>query len=82
MATSKQTPKAEPSAKKEVSADKSTSTDTKTPAAANTADSSKTEAADTGGTPKGYSRGEGQKVVTQAYRDNWNAIFGDKKKKR
>jgi len=31
-----------------------------------------------------YSRGEGQKAVTQAYKDNWNAIFGKKtgKKKR
>lgn len=26
----------------------------------------------------GYSRGEGQKTVTQAYKDNWNAIFGKK----
>ena len=35
--------------------------------------------------PKDYSRGEGQKPVTQAYKDNWNAIFGNdakKKKKR
>jgi hypothetical protein len=32
--------------------------------------------------PKNYSRGEGQKPVTQAYKDNWNAIFGRKKKKR
>jgi hypothetical protein len=31
--------------------------------------------------PANYSRGEGQKVVTQAYRDNWNAIFGKKKKR-
>jgi len=30
--------------------------------------------------PKNYSRGEGQKAVTQAYKDNWDAIF--KKKKR
>ncbi len=30
--------------------------------------------------PKNYSRGEGQKVVTQAYKDNWNAIFGKKKR--
>ena len=29
----------------------------------------------------GYSRGEGQKPVTQAYRENWNAIFGKKKKR-
>ena len=29
----------------------------------------------------GNSRGEGQKPVTQAYRENWNAIFGKKKKR-
>jgi hypothetical protein len=27
-----------------------------------------------------YSRGEGQKPVSQAYRDNWNAIFARKRK--
>jgi len=32
--------------------------------------------------PKNYSRGEGQKTVTQAYKDNWNAIYGKKKKKK
>ena len=35
--------------------------------------------------PKDYSRGEGQKPVSAAYRENWNAIFakkGAKKKKR
>jgi len=32
--------------------------------------------------PKNYSRGEGQKPVSQAYKDNWNAIYGTKKKKR
>jgi hypothetical protein len=31
--------------------------------------------------PKNYSRGEGQKAVTQAYKDNWNAIYGKKKKR-
>ena len=43
--------------------------------------------ADTSGTagaksdaPASYSRGEGQKGVTQAYRDNWHVIFGDKKR--
>jgi hypothetical protein len=30
--------------------------------------------------PKNYSRGEGQKPVTQAYKDNWNAIYGKKKR--
>jgi len=33
------------------------------------------------GAPKNYSRGEGQKTVTQAYKDNWNAIYGKKKKR-
>ena len=32
--------------------------------------------------PKSYSRGEGQKPVTQAYKDNWNAIYGKKKQKK
>jgi hypothetical protein len=26
-----------------------------------------------------YSRGEGQKPVSKAYKDNWNAIYGKKK---
>ena len=83
MAPSKKTAKAEPTANKEAaSADTSASTDTsKASDASNTADASKSEAADAGGAPKNYSRGEGQKVVTQAYRDNWNAIFGKKKKR-
>ena len=28
----------------------------------------------------GYSRGERQKPVSKAYKDNWNAIFAKKKK--
>ena len=28
-----------------------------------------------------YSRGEGQRPVSQAYRDNWNTIFAKKKKR-
>jgi hypothetical protein len=35
--------------------------------------------------PSGYSRGEGQKPVSAAYKENWNAIFlkkNAKKKKR
>ena len=31
--------------------------------------------------PANYSRGEGQKPVTQAYKDNWNAIFAKKTRK-
>ena len=33
------------------------------------------------GSSSGYHRGEGQKPVSQAYRDNWNLIFGEKKKR-
>jgi hypothetical protein len=32
--------------------------------------------------PSNYSRGEGQKPVSKAYKENWNAIFAKKKKKR
>ena len=32
--------------------------------------------------PSSYNRGEGQKPVSKAYRDNWNAIFANKKKKK
>ena len=32
-------------------------------------------------TPSGYSRGEGQKPVSKAYKDNWNAIYAKKKKR-
>ena len=35
-----------------------------------------------GGAPSNYSRGEGQKPVTAAYKENWNAIFAKKKPKR
>jgi hypothetical protein len=32
--------------------------------------------------PSNYSRGEGQKPVTPAYKENWNAIFAKKKTKK
>ena len=31
--------------------------------------------------PSGYSRGEGQKPGSKAYKDNWNAIYAKKKKR-
>ena len=31
--------------------------------------------------PSNYSRGEGQKPVTTAYKENWNAIYAKKKKR-
>src|ERR1700683_3765047 len=35
-----------------------------------------------GAAPANYSRGEGQKPVTAAYKENWNAIFAKKKAKK
>jgi hypothetical protein len=32
-------------------------------------------------TPKKQGMGEGQKAVSKAYKDNWNDIFGNKKKR-
>jgi hypothetical protein len=46
------------------------------------AEGAKTEAVSTDAAPKKQGMGEGQKPVTQAYKDNWDAIFGKKKKKR
>jgi hypothetical protein len=39
------------------------------------------EAAKPDAAPKKQAMGEGQKPVTQAYKDNWDAIFGKKKKR-
>jgi hypothetical protein len=47
------------------------------------ADQSKAESGEkAANSPSGYSRGEGQKPVSKAYRDNWNAIFANKTKKK
>ena len=75
-AKEKAAPKAEAAAKTESKADAKTEakTDAKTDAKAD----AKPEAA----APSRYSRGEGQKPVSQAYKDNWNAIFGKKGKKK
>ena len=69
-------PKAEAVApKKETSPQKD-----KTPSVAEPAKAESSEPA--AASPKSYSRGEGQKPVSQAYKNNWNAIFGKKKKKK
>ena len=34
-----------------------------------------------GSAPANYKRGENQKPVTNSYKDNWNRIFGKKKKR-
>jgi hypothetical protein len=77
MASDDKTAKAEHAPKSEATAkDKSTSGE----ATAKTESGEKVAAA-----PSGYSRGEGQKPVSAAYKENWNAIFAKKsvkKKKR
>ncbi len=46
-------------------------------------DTAKTEGGETAApAPANYSRGEGQKPVTAAYKENWNAIFAKKKTKK
>ncbi|HSP49264.1 MAG TPA: hypothetical protein VLN61_03590 [Pseudolabrys sp.] len=47
------------------------------------ADAPKTASGEKAADPSsGYSRGEGQKPVSQAYKENWNAIYAKKKKKK
>ena len=43
---------------------------------------SKTEGEAAAAAPSNYSRGEGQKPVTAAYKENWNAIYGKKNAKK
>ncbi len=56
--------------------------------AAPSTDSTKTDSATTdstkaeGAAPANYSRGEGQKPVTKAYKDNWDLIFKKNKKSK
>ena len=73
MANDDKTIKTNPASKNEVpSQDKSSSgVDTSKAEGGKIADPS----------PSGYSRGEGQKPVSKAYRDNWNVIFAKKKKR-
>jgi hypothetical protein len=46
------------------------------------ADGVKAEAATPDAAPSRKGMGEGQKPVTQAYKDNWNAIFAEKSGKK
>ena len=71
MASDAQKPKADPAPKNEAAA-KSTPGE----------DGSKAEGGETTAAPSNYSRGEGQKPVTAAYRENWNAIFAKKNAKK
>jgi hypothetical protein len=73
-------PKSEAAAK-----DKSTPGEatTKTEAKSEAKTEAKTESGEAvAAAPSGYSRGEGQKPVSAAYKENWNAIFAKKKAKK
>ena len=76
--------KADPVAKSDApKKDKSTTDAKSTGDATSSADAAPAKASEKeAGSPSGYHRGEGQKPVTQAYKDNWNLIFGEKKKKK
>jgi len=84
MASETKKPKADAAAKKEAAAkvespaakDAPKDAPNDTPKDAPKAESGETAA------PSNYSRGEGQKPVTAAYRENWNAIFAKKSKKK
>jgi len=52
--------------------------DDTTPAKTEAAKPASDSAAKSDSAPANYSRGEGQKPVTQVYKDNWNLIFGKK----
>ena len=79
-------PKSDAPKKDKSSADAKSTVDAKSTADAKTSADAAPAKAEGGekdaSSPSGYHRGEGQKPVTQAYKDNWNLIFGEKKKKR
>jgi hypothetical protein len=51
-------------------------------ATATNAGSGKETESSTSDAPTGYSRGENQKPVTEAYLNNWDDIFGKKPRRR
>jgi len=64
-------------------------TEIKTEAKAGTKDKTSTDAgsgketkSSTSNAPTEYSRGENQKLVTDAYRNNWDDVFGKKPRRR
>jgi len=64
---------------KKASPKKEPATESKAAEAAPKEAAPKTEKPDAA--PKKQGMGEGQKAVTQAYKENWNAIFGKKKRR-
>jgi hypothetical protein len=89
MASEAKKTKAEPAPKKEAPAPKKEAAPAEkkeaVPAEKSTPDATPAKAEGgeaAGAAPKNYSRGEGQKPVTQAYKDNWDLIFGKKEPKK
>ncbi len=74
-------PKAETAAK-DKSASGESASKTQSAEGASKTESSKTESSKSDAAPANYSRGEGQKPVTKAYRENWNLIFANKNSRR
>jgi hypothetical protein len=72
MASDEKKIKTEPNPKNEASPEKTSTSGIEQPKAEG--DSA------TATSPSSYSRGEGQKPVSKAYTDNWNAIFAKTKK--
>ena len=79
MASDDTKTKSNPAQKNEISPKKGNETSPKNKSASR-ADSFKAAGDKTADPSSGYSRGEGQKPVSKAYKDNWNAIFAKKKK--
>ena len=82
MATDDKKVKTSPAPKSETAAKKKDESQPKDKSASAAEPSKAAGAEKAAEAPSGYSRGEGQKPVSQAYKDNWNAIYGKKKKKR
>ncbi|HTV29037.1 MAG TPA: hypothetical protein VMF32_14725 [Xanthobacteraceae bacterium] len=74
-------PKTETAAK-DKSASGESASKTQSAEGASKTESSKTESSKSDAAPANYSRGEGQKPVTEAYRENWNLIFANKNSRR
>jgi hypothetical protein len=84
MATDDKKTKAVPAPKSEAAPAPKSEVTAKTETAS-TAEPAKAAGGEAAAAPASYSRGEGQKPVSAAYKENWNAIFGkksNKKKKR
>ena len=78
MASDTKKTKADTTSKKDAAAKAESPAAESAPKDAPKADGGETAAA----APSNYSRGEGQKPVTAAYKENWNAIFAKKGKKK